>query len=198
MKNMITRLLIVVLALITAEAWAYPVYIPPGNIVQNGSFQSYNTNWSGNVAAYLGAWSSVPNDYAALATDIYQDLPTLPGQQYAISFYVAADLYWGPSVGIAVDLNEQTLTSLTTPPYTYDPQINRYDQMHWQQVNSSFVASAITTRLEFIDLNTPYFGLAAISVNPVPEPTCIALCLLGGAAMVAARNKHILRSEWSV
>ena len=73
----------------------------------------------------------------ALATDIYQDLPTIPGQQYGVSFYVAADLYWGPGVNIAVGLNQETLTSLTTPEYTYNPQINRYDQMHWQQIDCS-------------------------------------------------------------
>ena len=183
MKSMKTTLLIVVLALATTKSWAFYVYTPPDNIVQNGSFHSYSANWSGN-AGYLGRWASVPNDYAALPGDLYQDLSTIPGQQYAISFYAAADLYYGPSASIAVDLNQQTLISFATPPYTYNNQINRYDQMHWQQVNSSFVASASTTRLEFIDMNTYDFGLAAVSVVPVPEPTSTILILMTVLIMV--------------
>jgi hypothetical protein len=192
MKAMKATLLIGVLALATAESQAFSVYIPPGNIVQNGSFQSDSANWSGNAAGYLGLWGSVPNDYAALAQDIYQDLPTIPGQAYSISFYAAADLYWGASVSVTAAMNQQTLISFATPPYIYNNQINRYDQMHWQQVTSSFVASANTTRLEFVDSNTYDFGLAAVSVIAVPEPTGVALFILGGALMVAAHRRQML------
>jgi hypothetical protein len=168
---------------------AFSVYIPPGNIVQNGNFQSYFANWSGNVPAILGNWPTVPNDYAALANDFYQVLPTITGQQYSLSFYAAADLYFGPSVNINVALNSATLASFATPPYVYNPQVNRYEQMHWQQLTYSFFASSSTTRLEFIDMNTYDFGFAAVSVVPVPEPTSWALMLIGGIAMVIARKR---------
>lgn len=159
----------------------------PGNIVQNGTFQAIFADWSGNVPAILANWSTVPNHYAALANDIYQDLPTTPGQQYAISFYAAADLYFGPSVTIQLSLNNQVSTSYVTPPYTYNPGINRTTQMQWEQLSSSFVASSSTTRLEFIDLNTYDFGLADVSVVPAPEPSSTTFLLMVGAVLIFTR-----------
>jgi hypothetical protein len=135
-------LLVPVSVLTAVTAHAYPVPIPPGNIVINGNFQSPFANWSGSAAGYLGAWPSVPNDAAALATDIYQNLQTTPGQAYSLSFYAAADLFFGPSTTVSVSVDHATLLSFTTPPYAY-LQENRYDQMHWQKVTGTFVASLI-------------------------------------------------------
>lgn len=156
----------------------------PGNIVQNGTLQANFADWSGNIIGILDNWPTVPNNYAALANDIYQNLPTTPGQQYAISFYAAADLYFGPSVTVQLSLNNQVSTSYVTPPYTYNPGINRYEQMQWEQFTSSFVASSSTTRLEFIDVNTYDFGLAGVSLVPVPEPSSTTFLLLTGAVLV--------------
>lgn len=183
-------LLTAALAQIPPEAQAYSVFIPPGNIVQNGSFQSVSTNWSGTASGYLLVWPSVPNDHCALAQDLYQDLPTVRGESYSLSFYAAADLFFGPSVTIAVDLNQRPLVSYATPAYAYNPLANRYDQMHWQEFTSSFVADANTTRLEFIDLNTYDFGLAAISVIAIPERTSTALFIAGAAGLIAIGRKR--------
>ncbi len=158
----------------------------PGNIVQNGTFQAGFANWSGNIPAILEGWSTVPDNNAALANDIYQNLPTIPGQQYALSFYAAADLYFGPSVTIRLSLNNQVSTSYVTPPYTYNPGVNRTAQMQWEQLTSSFVASSSTTRLEFIDLNTYDFGLAAVSVVAVPEPSINTLLFVASATTTLA------------
>src|SRR6266566_8100348 len=101
MKIKSAILFVTVTLLAAVEIRAYTVYTPPDNIVQNGNFQSYFANWSGTDPFYIfGDWSSVPNNYAALANDIYQDLPTSPGQAYSLSFYAAADLYFGPSVSV--------------------------------------------------------------------------------------------------
>lgn len=138
------------------------------NIVQNGNFQSLFDNWYGLAAIVSNP--NAPNGVFGLGGDVYQDLATTPGQLYLLDFYAAADLFTGPSMTLAVALNHQPLTSFVTPPYTYVPQINRYDQMRWAQYTSTFVASATTTRLEFIDQNTFDFGLASVSVTPIAEP----------------------------
>lgn len=189
MRRILTAMIMVVTAQTSVRSWAYPVYTPPGNIVQNGCFQSYSANWSGNIPAFLGNWSSIPNDYAALANDIYQVLSTSPGQQYSLSFYTAADLYLAPSVSVAVALNGSTLASFDTPPYAWDPQFVRYDQMHWEELTYSFTASSTATKLEFIDLNTHDFGLAAVSVVPVPDNGGLTLSLVGAMAIEVVRRR---------
>lgn len=138
------------------------------NIVQNGNFQSLFDNWYGLAAIVSNP--NAPNGVFGLGGDVYQDLATTPGQRYLLDFYAAADLFTGPSMTLVVALNHQPLTSFVTPPYTYVPQINRYDQMRWAQYTSTFVASATTTRLEFIDQDTIYFGLASVNVTPIAEP----------------------------
>jgi hypothetical protein len=168
---------------------AYTVYTPPGNIVQNGDFHSYFANWSGNMPAILGNWASIPNNYAGVGNDIYQDLQTSPGQAYSLSFYAAADLYLSPTVSISVALNQIPSFSFDTPPYAYNPQVNRYDQMRWQQVTYTFTASSTTTRLEFVERSTYDFGLAAVSVVAVPEPASLTLILLGFTAIGLIRRK---------
>jgi len=157
-------------------SFAFPVYTPLGNIVQNGDFRSNWLHWSGNIVGALGRWPTVPNDHALLARDAHQFLSTVPGQRYALSFYAAADLFLGPSVSFAVALDDTLVLSVTTPPYPYNPQVNRYEQVHWQQVTYSFVATDSATKLEFIDLNTEYFGLAAVSVVAVPATPPTILC----------------------
>jgi hypothetical protein len=51
----------------------------------------------------------LPNNFCALATDIYQFIPTVPGQQYSLSFYAAADLCLAQSATFEVAINAQVL-----------------------------------------------------------------------------------------
>lgn len=191
MKKVSTILLTAVTVVLAVRSYGFTVYIPPGNIVLNGNFNMAYTNWSGNIPGWLPYnWPSIPNNGAALAKDIYQILPTSPGQEYSLSFYTAADLYWSPSVNVTVALDSDTLASFATPPYTYDPFVERYEQMHWQQLTYSFIASSSTTKLEFIDTSTYDFGLAAVSVIAVPEPTTITLMAIAGTMMMIVRTRR--------
>jgi len=187
MKSKISRVLLASIFLGSFNASAIEVPSPAGNIVQNGSFLGYSFSdwtWIGNEE--IDGNPNAPNGIFAMPTDIYQILPTSPGQQYMLNFYMAADLYFAPSVTMNVDLNGETLSSITTPPYTYDNQINRDDQMRWQDYTYMFTASQSSTRLEFTDTTTYDFGLAAVSVIPVPEPSAMAfLCMALIAASVA-------------
>jgi hypothetical protein len=145
------------------------------NIVQNGDFTSGFADWSG-IGAIAGTGGIAPGSgKVALGYDMYQDLGTSPGQQYSLSSYLAADLWSGPSTDIAVSLNNQVVTSITTPPYTYNGGIGRYVQMRWQQVSFVFLAFSDTTRLEFTDTDGVGFGLNSVSVIAVPEPNVISI-----------------------
>jgi hypothetical protein len=172
---------IVLLALCASQisfaAVAQTVPSPPGNIVQNGNFGSLFTDWSGLIA--IVGDPNAPNGKFGLGGGPSQTLTTTPGQEYSLVFYAAADLYFGPSVTLDVNLNSQTLVSYETPPYSYNSGVNRYDQMHWESFTDTFTATSGTTALQFEDVNTYDFGLAAVSVVPVPEPTSIALLSAG-------------------
>ena len=187
MKTKVTTALVLLGVLVFSNVQALTVPSPPGNIVQNGSFQSFFDYWGGLAAVVNNP--NAPNARFGLGGDIYQDLSTTPGQQYSLVFYAAADLYFGPSATISVDLNHQTLMSLDTPPYAYIPEVHRYDQMRWQEYTASFTASAATTRLEFIDLNTYDFGLTAVSVVPIPEPSGMMLLFAFCAAIVGRKTR---------
>jgi hypothetical protein len=162
-----------------------------GNIVQNGNFLGGFTDWSGNMIA-IALYPNAPNGVFALSKDAGQDLHTVLGQQYLLTFSTAADLYFGPTLDLAVSVNSQPSVMFDTPPYAYNAQINRYDQMRWQQFTLPFTASASSTRLDFIDQNSPDFGLAAVSVIAVPEPNCAGI-LLTFLVVVAFHRCH---QEW--
>lgn len=176
-------------ALFNASATLY-VPSPPGNIVQNGSFLNYDfSNWNWNNNATIAGNPNAPNGIFAVPTDIYQDLSTTVGQQYSLTFYMAADLYFNPSVTVNVGLNGQTLASITTPPYTYNSGLNRFSQMQWQDYTYQFTATQSSTRLEFNDVTTYDFGLAAVSVVPLPEPSEMTLLCVGLLSAAWARHK---------
>jgi hypothetical protein len=101
---------------------------------------------------------------------------------------MGADLYFGPSVTVNVQIGGSTLKTVVTPPYVYNDQVNRYEQVHWQEVTGLFTATAPTTRLEFVDVNTFDFLLASVSVVPVPEPGTLLLLIGGFGAFAMGRR----------
>jgi len=169
---------------------AYMVYMPPGNIVQNPTFSDLWNHWSGTIQGAATAWPEMPNDNALLLTDAYQDLPTVAGKQYALDFYMAADLFFGPSVTVNVNVGGLTLETVVTPPYALNGG-NRYGDAHWQEVSGLFTATGSSARLEFVDVNTHDFLLASVSVIPIPEPTTFSLLIGGlGALVIAGRLRR--------
>jgi len=181
-------LVIAVMSQTAIRSSAYDVYDPPGNIVQNGNFQSIWADWSGLMEVAVN-WDCLPDNYCGFGCDIYQMLRTQPGEQYSLTFYAAADLIYGPSVSLTVALSGTTLASFATPPYTYNPDINGMVQMQWQEMTYSFTAINHLTRLEFVEQNTYDFGLAAVSVAPVPEPGSFTFILACGIAAAVVRRR---------
>jgi len=185
------KLFVAGIALASVRTSAFTVTMPPGSIVQNGTFAPWNfDHWSGLIG--ISGSPPAPNGMVAQGGDIFQDLQTTPGQRYLLDFYAAADLYLGPTLSLNAAASGQTILSINTPPYAYDPQTQRDDQMRWVEYSAPFTASSSVTRLEFIDVNTPYFGLSAVSVVPIPEPSCGALMLMAGAGALCCwwKKRH--------
>ena len=175
------------------NASAFTVLMPPGNIVQNGTFANWNfDHWAGLNA--IGGNPNAPNGMIAFGGDIYQDLVTTPGQQYLLDFYAAADLYFAPTLSLNVNVNSQTVLSFSTPPYVYNSQINRSDQMRWAEYSASFTAASGSTRLEFVDLNTYDFGLSAVSIVAIPEPTGMTILIMASVVIYAVRRRQSLQA----
>jgi hypothetical protein len=162
--------------------------IAQGNIVQNGNFQAFADHWGGLIAIIHNP--NAPNDIFGYGADIYQDLTTpTPGLQHFVVFSVAADLLYNPSASVSVLLNNQAVYSFDTPPYTYNDRVHRFDQMRWQEYSFWFWSSSNTTRLEFKSQNGNAFGLAAVSVVPVPEPTGMTILIVGLMVGYAVHRK---------
>ena len=179
------------------------VYPAVGNaaeqsIVQNGSFEQVlyvplrippwdPVRWG----ALLGNWGNAPDGVNYIFVDaIYQDLHTTFGQQYTLSFNVAADLFSEPSAQVSVFWGGQSLATFVTQPHGYNPEVNRYEQIVWESFSLPLTANDLTTRLEFQSANGVSYLFDNVRVEVVPEPSVVSLCLAAGLALVArARNR---------
>jgi hypothetical protein len=118
----VRRVLIVVLGVPTCFCIGIPS-ARGGNLIANGSFESYGgTGFPSNIGAGLPGWtiqggpnftgvdivdSRNPGSWQAQdgfvsislnwnePSSITQTIPTTPGQQYSLSFWMAAEIFWG-------------------------------------------------------------------------------------------------------
>jgi len=114
---------------------------------------------------------------------LYQDLPTVSGTRYNLSFFYASNspgpaelqVLWGGSVV----LSDTTVGSTAYVPITV----------------SNLLATSSTTRLEFLGEQVPTFnGLDDVDVEgargvSVPEPNPLALLGLGLVGLLSARKR---------
>jgi hypothetical protein len=180
------------------------------NIVVNGSFELpalANPSWS--LFDSIPGWSlasgpaiEVQNHVAGNPFDgnqfveldstaesaIFQDLPTLAGVQYYLSFA------FSPRPGVAVNSMGVLWngSSVTTVNATGTGLLDT----SWTVYTFTVTASSTTTRLQFSGLG-PSDSLGeyvdAVSVEQTPEPSSIMLCF-GGLLFAAAKyRKHVAR-----
>ena len=180
------------------------------NIVVNGSFELpalSNPSWA--LFDSIPGWSlasgpyiEVQNHVAGSPFDgnqfveldstaesaIFQDLPTLAGVQYYLSFA------FSPRPG--VDVNSMGVSWNGSSVTTVNATGTGLLDTSWTVYNFTVTASSTTTRLQFSGLG-PSDGLGeyvdAVSVEQTPEPSSIMLCL-GGLLFAAAKyRKHDAR-----
>ncbi len=153
-----------------------------GNIVINGNFENPTANWDMNtylVGATFGSWTVESGDVQLIAATrwqdasaagngqsvdlngssagaIYQDLVTIPGQSYSLSFALSGNpegaptlkqmgIWWGTNIvdTVSFDVTGHSDTSMGWTPKQY-----------------SVVATSTISRLTFRSLVAGYFGPA--------------------------------------
>jgi hypothetical protein len=174
-----------------------------GNIVINSSFDSgflpgwhlssVNSPWSIDSVDRTGFGNNISNLCGGATclgpgNGLYQDLLTVPGQSYDLSFWAyfepgqrinptqIEELYvtWGGA--LAIDILNPVVP----------------DDVYAQYFALPLVATSTTTRLQFFGRDDAgAIGMDDVSVTPNPEPSTFLL-IGGGLLIFAARRRHLL------
>jgi MYXO-CTERM domain-containing protein len=169
-----------------------------GNIVTNGGFTNQFDGWTmwgtaapgGGGLAYIGTIGGGPMGEGGLTVasfdcpgpgGMYQDLSTVAGEEYTVSFGLRKVTGSGNTNSFSLDFGSQTVMSLVNSP-TIDP-IAYY--------SFDMTATGSTTRLKFNFQSAGFaWTVAAISVTPVPVPAPGAIALVGLAALAGGRRRR--------
>jgi Concanavalin A-like lectin/glucanases superfamily/Bacterial Ig domain/Immunoglobulin domain/Immunoglobulin I-set domain len=155
--------------------------LPAQNIVVNGSFETFGTNivgWSSTEGwSWAGATTTAADGQAFvfLSGNLYQDLPTVPGQVYRLRYALAGNpVFQGPTPLQTFWAGNLIATTV------FDTTGHSNENLGWIYVTNNLLATAATTRLWFAN---PNYGtsvipdldaVSAIPVNELPT-TCIAV-----------------------
>ncbi len=151
---------------------------------------SWWVQFNAHTGNYLVDMTGSGNEGPSL--EIYQDISTVPGATYLVSFWVGnaysgpgTTNYLGPAI-VGLSINDGP-----NVPYTNSNRTPNYD--NWQEFSTTFTATGSTTRIKFWN-DTPkinsygyqdnFAGLDDVSVTQaVPEPSSLVawsgLCAMG-------------------
>jgi hypothetical protein len=141
--------------------------LPNGPYIYNGvesPHTAYNPVHSGNYGAFLGQ--------STLAV-LYQSLPTYPGQEYLLSFWLENPMAGSPLANHMeqFEVNWNTNSAITNTIFSLPTQPNT-PAFVWTNFNLVVTATGTNSTLQFGAENQPdYFGLDDVSVTAIPPPT---------------------------
>ncbi len=163
-----------------------------GNIIQNGSFEQDtgpSSNpippWNYDGALLLTGSSCQAEDGAncigVISGQVYQDVETIAGQAYQLSFYVAG---WAPDTPLPEIYNLSVLWDGNLIGTTsFDATGETFANMGWSYRSFSVVGTGGTIQLAFINPNAisnPYVPvLDNVELIAIPEPSCFGLMAMG-------------------
>ena len=138
----------------------------------------------GSVAFDGQQWHEI--DRAAGATGIFQDLATVPGQVYVLSFAYAPRPGTAPTENVFSVLwggaTVATFGPLTPPAGSV---------LDWQVASILVTATGSSTRLQFDDLGGAgsvgalLDDVSVVGVGVVPEPSALSLAGIGAVSLIA-------------
>ena len=121
---------------------------------------------------------------------IYQDLATVPGQQYLLRFALSGNPVANIPTVKAVEVHWGD-TLVDTP--TFDITGRSVQDMGWTYREYTLTAPADTTRLRFLSPISTDGGAVIddVSVTAVPEPAACAAALMGTGALLRRRRRAV-------
>jgi MYXO-CTERM domain-containing protein len=156
------------------------------NLVTNGDFSTGTftgwTSWGDStnkfVSSNIAAFGKNYTGSADASGGIYQDLATVAGQEYTVSFVVGVD--YGVRDDFTAKFGSQLLLEIKDP-----------NGLGYSMADHSFtaVAAGSTTRLEFGFMSQEgWYWFDNVSVTATPAPGAVAL--LGLAGLVTGRRRR--------
>ncbi len=167
--------------------WAQGTTLPPDSIVVNGGFANLGAGWGWTYN--LGIMTGSPLNFAYVYGTLYQDLNTVPGQAYQITFAMSGNLNLPQTAVLQVLWGSQTVGSPT-----WNPAGNSIYNRGWETETFEATATSASTLLTFSNPNVGTQDLPAVyavSVIPVPEPSAMALLAVGvcSCALMQRRSR---------
>jgi len=175
-----------------------PPSIMAGNIVLNPGFElgvanwtfdNNSTPWFVDSIPHSGALDIASQCFGAICinpvngTFFYQDLPTVIGQTYNLSFWA---FFEGAPDEIKVTWGGSTALDILNPVVPND--------VYAQYSTTNLLATSSTTRLEFFGRQDPNLNLGVddIVVAPTPEPSTLLLFGVALAIGAGLRRRHLI------
>jgi len=196
LKFACARLLLLILlspcAAITARAQVNLVINGGFDVREGLSFSIVPWVQTGTLLLTAGGCQTAdgPNAAGIVAGLLYQDIPTVSGQRYLLSFYVAGYAPDGPLPfihNLAVDWGSQRV-GVTS----FDSTGRTFSNMGWSRREFEIQGSGGLTRLSFSNPNAisnPNIPLLdRVQLVAIPEPASWALIGLASAALFVTRR----------
>jgi choice-of-anchor C domain-containing protein len=177
--------------------------IDPGSFTTLSAGSTAITGWtisSGSVD-YIGTYWTAQNGSRSLDLDggapggiqASQAIATTVGQQYLVSFWLAANPDGGPNPK-TVDVS---FGSSGPESFAFTPTGTTKDNMGWQLFSFTYTATDALSDLSFLSTTDGAYGPALdnVSVDAVPEASTWAMLLLGflGVGFLAYRKGDTMR-----
>jgi Protein of unknown function (DUF642) len=186
LRASLTALLALAAAALTARCSAQ-------NLVQNGSFEDAYSGWSfsGGLVKVDDPRVQCEDGTTTIGVNwessLYQDIPTVAGQRYDFSFYMA-DWFTDAIHSNVVSLNV-TFGSTSLGTVSFNGVGKGYQNMGWKQFDYIVMADSASSRITFFNPGVPYTDtrfpmIDNVSVSAIPEPTTVSLLLSAAAVLL--------------
>ena len=162
------------------------------NLLRNGSFDNGFTYWTLSYGGLVTInYSTSVQQYAdgstgavglSWITTLYQNIPTMIGQQYDFYFYMAD---WGPNgVPDNVVYLSPSFGDISLGTVSFSGAGHTYLNMGWEKFDFTVTADSTTTPVTFYNpavypSNSRWPAIDDVWVTPIPEPSVCGLTLLG-------------------